>query len=408
MNKDKNPQSEQQKTRQIQTLLTRGVQEVLPSHDFLKSQLSSGKKLKIYAGVDPTGPTLHIGHAIVFRKLRQFQDLGHGVIMLVGDFTAMIGDPDKMSIRKPLTEKEVKQNLKLYTRQASKILRFTGPNKVKVVYNSAWLKKLTMRDVIGISSLMTVDQMLKRDMFVKRMEQKNPISIHEFMYPLMQGYDSVALGVDVEIGGNDQMFNMMTGRDLLKKMKNHEKTCITMKLLTDSEGKKMGKTEGNMVSFLDTHFEMFGKIMSWTDGMIANGFELCTDVEESELSNIRQQLKDGSVNPRDLKIRLAEEIIGGYYGQKEAKEASENFIKTFSNKEIPEDIKETKAAKGELLSAILLKEGIVSSVGDFKRLVKEKAVHIQDGDTVSDFNYAVTDHVTLKVGKKRFISIKVD
>ncbi|MBU3668754.1 MAG: tyrosine--tRNA ligase [Candidatus Taylorbacteria bacterium] len=391
----------------LENLLHRGVQEILPSAEYFKKELTA-RKLKIYAGIDPTGPTLHIGHAIVIKKLKQFQDLGHEVILLIGDFTATIGDPtDKMATRKVLTDKEIKQNLKQYKKQASVFLRFSGKNKVKIAYNSKWLRKLNFKNMLELTSLMTVDQMLKRHMFDQRMKENKPIYIHEFLYPVLQGYDSVAMGVDVEVGGNDQMFNMMVGRDFLKKLKNKEKTCITMKLLADASGKKMGKTENNMVALSDTHTEMFGKIMSWTDGMILPGFELCTDVSMTEIAEIKKVLEDPALNPKHIKVRLAKEIVSIYHGVEKAEEAAENFEKTFSKGDVPDDIEEVFVTLNTPLGLILQNEKIVASQGEYKRLVKEGAVNTTEGEEIKDFNYCISKPVVVKVGKRRFLNIKV-
>jgi tyrosyl-tRNA synthetase len=403
----KNGSEEVMKSELTEVLLKKGVQEILPSSDFLSSGLSK-KRLKVYAGIDPTGPTLHIGHIIVLRKLRQFQELGHQIVLLIGDFTATIGDPtDKSAVRKVLTAKEVKKNLTLYKKQASRFINFSGSNKATIVYNSKWLKRMDLKDILDLSSLMTVDQMMKRDMFSVRQEVGKPIFIHEFLYPLMQGYDSVMLDVDVEIGGNDQMFNMMVGRDFQKKINNKEKVCITMKLLTDTTGKKMGKSEGNMVSLLDSNFEMFGKIMSWTDGMIVNGFELCTDFSLQEIENIKNDIEKNISNPRDLKIRLAYEVVKIYHGEQKANEAKENFINTFSKKETPENIAEVFIPVGTPLSMVLLNEKLVKSTGEFKRLVSEKAITTFDEKIIDDFNYKVEYPMVVKVGKRRFLDIKI-
>lgn len=392
--------------------LLRGVQEFLPSKDFLFKQLSEskdkGKRLRIFTGIDPTGPTLHLGHMIVLKKLKQFQDMGHEVILLMGDFTAMIGDPtDKMAVRKVLTEKEISNNLKLYKKQAKFFLNFSGKNSAKVLYNSSWLKKMNLKDVLNVTSLMTVDQMMKRDMFSKRMEESKPIYMHEFMYPLLQGYDSVAMDIDIEIGGNDQMFNMMVGRDFQKKIKNKEKSCITMKLLADTSGKKMGKTEGNMVSLLDSNIDMFGKIMSWTDDMILNGFELCTNISEEEFESIKRLVQNGESNPRDLKIKLAYEVVKIYHGEDKAEFARQNFINTFSKGEIPENIQEIGVPAGTPLGLILQNEKLVASAGEFKRLVKEGAINTTEGEEIQDFNYVISKPIVVKVGKRRYLDIKV-
>ena len=237
----------------INELLTRGVENIYPKPEFLKERLESGDKLKIYLGIDPTGPTLHLGHVSSMIKLRQFQNLGHQVILLIGSFTAMIGDPtDKMAVRKQLTREQVLQNCKNYLDQASVILNFEGANPAQVKYNDEWLGKLNFHEVIELASHFTVQQMLERDMFEKRINDGKPVHLHEFLYPLMQGYDTVAMDVDGEVGGNDQTFNMLAGRTLLKQMKNKEKFVITTRLLVDSQGSKMGKTTGNMIALADS------------------------------------------------------------------------------------------------------------------------------------------------------------
>lgn len=398
---------------QIDTLLNRAVSEIFPSKDFLGSLLKT-KRLKIYTGIDPTGPTLHIGHAIFLKKLQQFQKLGHEVILLIGDFTAMIGDPtDKMATRKPLTAKEIKLNMKKYKKQASTFLNFSGKNKAVIKYNSKWLKKLKFENVLNLSSLITVDQMLKRDMFVRRMEEGKPISLNEFMYPLMQGYDSVVMEVDVEIGGNDQMFNMLMGRDLLKKIKNKEKIAITTKLLTDSSGKKMGKTEGNMITLEDSPRDMCGKVMSWSDGMIVPGFELCTNAPNFKIEEYKQELENKEINPRDIKLELAKEIIAIYYGENKAKETVNDFINTFSEKKLPSEIEEIKVQENISLGSVLIANNILQSMSEYKRLVLEKAITAfeingDEKEKVDEFNFILKETLIYKIGKKKFVKIIVN
>ncbi len=389
---------------QIETLITKGVQEILPNKEFLLKELRSGRTLTIYAGFDPTAPTLHIGHAIGLRKLRQFQDLGHRVIFLVGDFTARIGDPDKMSARKPLTEKEIKTNLKLYKKQASKFIRFSGRNSAQIKFNSSWLGKMKFADVLNLASFMTVDQMLKRDMFVRRLEEEKPIYIHEFMYPLMQGYDSVAMNVDGEVGGNDQLFNMLAGRTLLKVIKGKEKFIITTKLLEDNSGAKMGKTTGNMISLLDAPSDMYGKIMSWTDGLIVPGFELCTDYTPSQVSTIADELQKG-INPRDIKMRLAYEVTKICTTENDAKKAEDSFIAAFQKKEIPEEIKELTAETD--LAQTLVKSGLVISNSELRRLAEAGAItHLESEKTITIEDTKKTpEKGTYKIGKNRFVKI---
>jgi len=344
---------------------------------------------------------------VVLKKLKELQDLGHKITLLIGDFTATIGDPDKLSVRKPLTRKEVLQNAKLYKKQASTFLRFSGVNKAEIKYNSKWLSKMRFEDVLNLASKMTVEQMLKRDMFKKRIKEGKPVYIHEFMYPLMQGYDSVVMDVDGEIGGNDQTFNMLAGRTLMKQIKDKEKFVLTLKLLEDKDGVKMGKTTGNMAALSDTPQEMFGKIMSWTDNMILSGFELCTYVPTEEIKDIRESIEKEIVNPRDIKMKLAVEIIKIYHGEKEAEKAKQNFIETFQKKGVPENIEEVVVEKGEKLMDILLVAGVVNSKADFRRLVKEGAVKHEDGSKIKDEYYETKQGGIFKIGKKRFIKIKL-
>ncbi len=392
-------------SKKIEEFLTRGVENIYPNKDFVRKQLLSGKKLKMYLGIDPTGPTLHMGHAVPLKKLSEFQKLGHEVILLIGDFTAMIGDPtDKTSARKQLTRKEVLNNCKIYKKQASTFLKF-GFFGAKLKYNSKWLGKLSFTELIKLASNLTYAQTIKRSMFQERLKKDQDIYLNEFMYPLMQGYDSVALDVDGEIGGNDQLFNMLVGRDLLKKLKNKEKFVISTKLLEDTTGKKMGKTEGNMVSMLDNEFEMFGKVMSWTDGMIMPAFEVCTNVSMEDIEKYKKDLEDG-VNPRDIKIILAKEIVKIYHNEEKANKAEQNFIKTFQKGGLPEDLELIKTENGKALAEFLVENKIVSSKTDFRRLVVEGAVsNAETGDKLTDVNYKIHTNIVLKVGKKRFVKI---
>jgi tyrosyl-tRNA synthetase len=388
----------------IDALLERGVEAVYPSLDYLRSRLRSGDALKIYLGIDPTGPTLHLGHAITLKKLRDFQELGHKIILLIGDFTATIGDPTgKGEARNQLTHAEVLSNAKLYKEQAETFLRFDGENPAEINYNSVWFKKMGFEDVIDLASKMTVSQMIERDMFQKRMKEGKPIYIHEFLYPLMQGYDSVAMEVDGEVGGNDQTFNMLTGRTLMKQISNKEKFVLAMKLLTDSGGLKMGKTEGNMVALTDSPEDMYGKVMSWSDSMIIPGFELCTEESRDKIEVIK---KDLASDPRGYKMSLAKAIVEIYHGEKEAKNAEENFINIFSRGGIPEDIAEVTVGSGSELKDALMENGLVSSNSDFRRLMDEGAISIND-TKIEDYKYKITEEAVVKVGKRRFIKIKI-
>lgn len=387
----------------IQELLTRGVENIFSSREFLESQLKSGKQLTLYTGYDPTAPTLHIGHGITLLKLRQFQELGHRIIMLIGDFTGMIGDPtDKMATRKQLTRKEVLANCHLYKKQASAILSFSGKNAAEIQFNSKWLAKMKFGDVLELAAHMTVSRLLERDMFQERLKQGGAIHLHEFLYPLMHGYDSVAMGVDGEIGGNDQTFNMLVGRDLMKAMKNKEKFVIGMKLLTDPSGKKMGKSEGNMVAFTDAPEDMFGKVMSWTDGMVVPGFELCTRLPIEEIEEMKKQLATGA-NPRDSKLRLAFAITKTFFGEKAARKGQDNFATVIQSHEAPSEIPELHPSAMDILT-VLVEAKFVGSRGEARRAIEQGGVHVNDA-TVSDVMMQVKTGDIVKKGKRFFVEV---
>ncbi|MEK7071923.1 MAG: tyrosine--tRNA ligase, partial [Patescibacteria group bacterium] len=306
----------------IEEVLTRGVEKIFPNKEELEKVLLSGKKIRLYNGIDPTGK-LHIGHLVILRKLRQFQDLGHEVIVLIGDFTAMIGDPtDKSATRKPLTRSQVLENAKNYKKQIGKILDLKKSN-VRFLQNEKWTNKLKPVDLLKIASTFTVARLLERDMFQKRIQENKDIHLHEFLYPIFQAYDSVTMDVDLEVGGNDQTFNMLAGRDLMKKMANKEKFVMALKLLTDPTGKKMGKTEGNMVNLDESPKEIFGKIMSWPDGIIPAGFELLTGLDCPGIS------------PREAKAQLAKEVIKICHSQEAADSAEKEFNQVFKEGGLP-------------------------------------------------------------------------
>lgn len=391
---------------QIAELVTRGVERVFPGEDFLRAALKSGKRQTLYLGIDPTGPTLHMGHLIPLLKLRQFQELGHKIILLIGDFTAQIGDPtDKNSTRKRLTSEEVYANQLEYQKQASRVISFVKKeNPATLQYNSKWLAKMNLVDIINLAANLTHSQMIKRDMFQQRIAEGKDLYLHEFLYPLMQGYDSVAMDVDGEVGGNDQTFNMLVGRDLIKKLKGKEKFVIAMKLLADPAGKKMGKTEGNMVSFRDTSADCFGKIMSWPDSMIIPGFELCTIVPQRELESVQKQL-EGGVNPKELKLRLAEAVVSLLHGESEAKKARASFDAAFT-KGKPETFigiaHGRDATTDELIAA-----KVVASKSELRRLIAEGAVtNLDTGEKVSEDFLRSAPKGKYRLGKHRFIEIK--
>lgn len=385
----------------IEEIITRGVENIYPSKEELEKVLMSGKKLKIYNGIDPTGK-LHIGHAAVLLKLRQFQDLGHEIIVLIGDFTATIGDPTgKSKTRKPLTRKQVLANAKDYKKLIGKILDLKSKN-VRFVYNGDWTNKLKPVELLSIVSNFTVSRLLERDMFQERIKAGEDIHVHEFLYPILQAYDSVAMDVDMEIGGNDQTFNMLAGRTLMRKIKDKEKFVLTTKLLVDATGKKMGKTEGNMVNLDENPNDMYGKIMSWPDGLIALCFEICTRVSLDEIEKIKSM-----PNPRDQKALLAKEIVRMYHGEEAAQKAEEEFNKVFHNKELPSDIPVFETDKKEYFVLDLLCDSkMTPSKNEAKRLVQAGAVDIDD-KTEKDWRRSVElkDGMIIKVGSRKFIKI---
>ncbi len=389
----------------IESLLSRGVENIYPSPEYLKARLLEGKKLTLYLGIDPTGPTLHLGHAIPLLKLRQFQELGHQIILLMGDFTAMIGDPtDKKATRKVLTHKEVLANLKKYKKQASALISFSGKNAAQFKFNSKWLAKMNFEQVLTLASKMTVQQMLERDMFEKRLEEGKPIHIHEFFYPLMQGYDSVAMKVDGEVGGNDQTFNMLAGRTLMKEMLGKEKFVLTTKLLADQNGIKMGKTEGNMVALSDSPEEMFGKVMSWPDGMVIPAFELCTTLS-SEIVTTHQKALSTGTNPRDVKCALGEAIVALYYGEKKAKAAHDAFLATFQKGELPATIPAQKFSESFLDTLVASK--LVTSKSEARRLILSGAIsNAETGEKISDQDFIPQQTAVYRIGKHRFLKIE--
>ena len=390
----------------INELLTRGVENIYPNREELGKVLESGKKLRIYCGIDPTGK-LHIGHAGPLLKLRQLQDLGHEIIVLIGDFTATIGDPTgKSKTRKPLTHKEVLTNAKNYKKLIGRILDLKKSN-VRFLNNEKWTNKLKPADLLSIASQFTVARLLERDMFQERIKAGEDISLQEFFYPVLQAYDSVTMDVDMEIGGNDQTFNMLAGRTLMRKMKNKEKFVLTTKLLVDPTGKKMGKTEGNMINLDDTPGDMYGKIMSWPDELIGLGFELCTRIPLSEIEKIKMQ------NPRDQKAILAKEIVKMYHDEKAAENAEEEFNKVFRNKELPTDIPIFETDKKNYPPLDLLFETkLASSKNEAKRLIEGGGVEMQTQNSKSKIQnwreeIELKDGMIIKVGSRKFVKIKI-
>jgi tyrosyl-tRNA synthetase len=384
--------------KKIKELLTRGVENIYPNYQALEKVLKSGKKLRVYNGIDPTGK-LHIGHGVVLKKLRQFQDLGHEVIILIGDFTATIGDPtDKDAARKPLTRKQVLENAKNYKSQIGKILDIKKSN-VRFLHNEKWTKELKPKDMLELASHFTVAKLLERDMFQNRIKKGKDIRLHEFLYPIFQAYDAVSMNVDVQIGGNDQTFNMLAGRTLMRKIKNKEKFVLTTKLLVDFKGKKMGKTEGNMINLDEKPKEIYGKIMNWPDDLINIGFELCTEVSMDEVKKL--------TDPRTAKARLAREIVAIYHSKKEAIKAEKEFDKVFKEHKKPEKIPEIKIQKKELaILDLLTKAKLAQSKAEAKRLVEQGGVKINDKKIENwKENIKIKSGLIIQVGPRKFIKI---
>jgi tyrosyl-tRNA synthetase len=381
---------------EINDVLTRGVQQVLPDSKGLTA-LMKKRKIKLYQGFDPSAPSLHLGNFVGLMKLRQFQKLGHEIIFLVGDFTGMIGDPtDKLATRKKLTRDVVLENAKAWREQAGKVIDFEGDNPAKIIFNSEWSDKITFKDLIEITSNMTVQQMIERDMFQERIKSGAPIYLHEFLYPIAQGYDSVVMDVDLEIGGNDQLFNMMAGRTLMKAIKNKDKYVLTTKLLVDKEGKKVGKTTGNAL-FLDSNpSDFYAGIMSFPDEVIFLSYELLTEIS---LDGLEEKIER---DPMGQKKRLAFEIVKFLWGNEDAKEAENKFEKNFQERKPEFDI---KVDSGETLTATIAPFTSLQSQSDAKRLIKQNAVSV-NSVKISDPNYMVKSGDEIKVGSRTFLKAK--
>lgn len=379
----------------IDEVLTRGVQQVLPDKKGLAS-LMAKRKIKLYQGFDPSMSSLHLGNFVGLMKLRQFQKLGHEVIFLIGDFTGTIGDPtDKLATRKKLTRDQVLGNSRSWKEQASKVLDFGGDNPAKIVFNSEWTDKLSPKDLVEIASNFTYQQIIERDMYQERIKKGSEIRFHELLYPIFQGYDSVAMGVDLEIGGNDQLFNMMAGRTLMKAMKGKEKFVLTTKLLVDRDGQKVGKTTENAL-FLDSKPEEFyAGIMSFPDEVILLGFELLTEVD---LAGLETETKK---DPMEQKKRLAFEVVKLLWGESKAKQSQENFERTFQERKPTFDI---KVSSGNTLAATIAPFTSLASVSDAKRLIRQGAVDI-NGKTVTDSSIKVKIGDEIKVGERTFLKV---
>lgn len=393
-------------------IIKRGAVEILVEKDLvekLENSLKTGVPLKIKAGFDPTAPDLHLGHTVLLHKMRQFQKLGHEVYFLIGDFTGMIGDPTgKSETRKVLTREDVLKNAETYKEQVFKIL---DPKLTKVVFNSEWLGKLSASDMIALASKYTVARMLEREDFSNRFANQLPISIHEFMYPLVQGYDSVALKADVELGGTDQKFNLLVGRELQREWGQAPQTVITMPLLEGLDGvNKMSKSLGNYIGINEPADEIYGKIMSVSDELMLRYYELLSDLSLAELDSLKAELKDGAVHPMAVKKQLAREMVGRYHGVEAAAQADENFIKRFRDNETPEEMPEFTLAAGEgkvQLCKVLAESGLTKSNSEGRRSIQGGGVKV-NGEKIADesLEIACRGEYVIQVGKRRFAKVR--
>ncbi len=397
----------------IEEILNRAIEKIYPSKKELKKALLSKRKLRVYFGVDPTSPHLHLDHGTSLLILKRFQKLGHKVFLLVGDFTAQIGDPTgRISPRKQLSREEVLENLKNYKKQASKILDFESKkNPAKLIFNSKWWRKFSLEDFIELLKKFTVGQLIKRDLFKRRMKAKKEIFLHEFIYPLLHGYDSVALNVDVEVGGSDQIFNMLIGREMLKIFKKKEKFILAKKLLSHPKTGEilMSKSKGKYIALDEKPLDMYGKIMALPDEIIISGFEHWTEVPLKEIKEMKEDLKLKKVSPRVLKAALAKEVVSLYHGKKIAERTEKEFNRIFKEKKLPSKIREVKLEKKKIqILELLVKVGLCSSKSEAKRLILQGGVRVnKEVEREWRKMIEVKDRMIIQVGKRKFVRLKV-
>lgn len=391
----------------VSELLTRGVEEVFVRAS-LEKKLASGKPLRVKLGIDPTSREIHLGRAVALRKLKAFQDLGHQIIFVVGDFTARVGDPsDKLEKRPMLSKEAIEENLSDYTKQVELVFGSAGMKRIEIRRNSAWLSKLRFDEIAELAESFSVQQMSSRRNFKERLERGGEVSLREFLYPLMQGYDSVAVRADVEIGGFDQLFNLMAGRIVQKHYGLPEQDILTTAMLPGTDGRKMSSSWGNVIALTDLPGDMFGKVMAVRDDLVEAYFTLCTDATPEDLARVRDALAGGGTNPRDIKLDLAEKIVGLYRGAAAARKARENFIRIFSRKEAPitEDLTPTPVPEGRLLAEALIENGLVPSRAAFRRLIDAGAVSdARTGEKITDPRFAIRkegDGQVFRIGKHR-------
>jgi tyrosyl-tRNA synthetase len=385
----------------IDQLLTRGVAEIIDKESLVK-KLNSGKELRVKLGIDPTSPNIHLGRSIPLLKLRDFQDLGHKIVLLIGDFTGLIGDTsDKESERPMLSKETIKTNLETYIEQAGKILDIS---KVEVVYNSTWLSKLNYFDICEHADLFSVNQFISRENISKRLDEGKRVSLRELMYPLMQGYDSVEIKADVELGGTDQKFNLLAGRDLQRHYGQEAQDIIMGPIIEGFDGRKMSSSYGNTVNLFDSSNDMFGKLMSVNDEFIIKYFTLLTRVDLEKIKEYENDLKKPETNPRDIKILLAKEIVRMYHSAEEAEKAEQYFINTFTKKEIPDDIEEITPTDHNIVN-VLLESKLVESKGEAKRVIEQGGVRV-NGEVVSSLDVNVDKGAVIQKGKMGFVRVK--
>ncbi len=387
--------------KKIKEILTRGVEKIIEKKNLLK-KLKSGKQLRIKHGIDPTGPKIHLGRAFQFWKLKEFQELGHKIVLIFGDFTAQIGDAsDKLAMRRPLSEKEAKKNLKDYPFQIGKILDI---KKTEIHHNSQWLNKLSAKDLLLLSKKFTAQQMIQRRNFKERWKEGKPIGLHELNYPLFQGYDSVAIKSDVEIGGSDQLFNLKVGREIQEIFRQPPQDIMTSKMLTGLDGQKMSTSLGNIITIVDSPNEMYGKIMSMKDELVPEYFELCTRLSLKEIGEIKKALENKKVNPKEAKARLAFEVVSMYHGKNLAQKAEKEFRRIFKEKKPPTEIPKIKIKEKTLnVLDLLVKTRLARSRSEAKRLILQKGVKI-DGEIVRDWKKVIQTKKgqVFQVGRRRF------
>ncbi len=381
-------------------LIKRGTAEIISEEDLI-AKLKQNRPLNVKAGFDPTAPDLHLGHTVVLQKMKHFQELGHNVTFLIGDFTGMIGDPTgKSETRKPLTKEQVLANAETYKEQVFKIL---DPEKTKICFNSAWLEPLTMKETLSLMAKFTVARIIERDDFQKRYKAGEPIGMHEFMYPIMQGFDSVNMNTDIELGGTDQKFNLLVGRDLLRQYGKEAQVAITMPIIEGLDGvQKMSKSLGNYVGISESPKDMFGKLMSITDELMFRYYTLLSDMSLKDIEKMKQDIETGDFHPMTAKKNLAKEIVSRYHGTKAGVEAEEEFVRVFSNKNIPTDIQEYKI-QGCFLD-IILALNFASSKSEARRLAEQGGVHFEN-EKVYDLTLTPEHDGILKVGKRKFAKL---